>query len=136
MNRAAAPHPFRASAFSVGFAAGRRAARRLVLLADAPPQRGSGGPQFDGDAHGAPTRGIKILGRDASGLDRQGELVLRQPAQATGGRFVVLTDADARRPFSGTGRETVHDVRDYSVETLDKLIVRLVSEELAGWPEP
>jgi hypothetical protein len=30
----------------------------------------------------------------------------------------------------------VHDVRDYSVETLDKLIVRLVRDEMAAWPEP
>jgi hypothetical protein len=33
-------------------------------------------------------------------------------------------------PASGPGSETVHDVKNYSVDTLDRLIVRLVSEEL------
>jgi hypothetical protein len=55
-------------------------------------------------------------------------------AQFTGGRFVFLTYADARRPQSGPGRETVHDVRNYSVQTLDQLVVRLVREELARRP--
>ena len=54
----------------------------------------------------------------------------RQLAQYTGGRFVFLTYAQARNPGSGPGRETVHDVNNYSVETLDKLIVRLVKDEL------
>ena len=114
---------------------GEGTARLLVLLADAPPQLGYGGPQYDADARGALARGIKILGVGASGLDRQGELVMRQLAQATGGRFVFLTYADARRPSSGPGRETVHDVRNYSVETLDRLLVRLVTEEMARWPD-
>jgi hypothetical protein len=48
---------------------------------------------------------------------------------------VFLTYEQARNPASGPGRETVHDVRNYSVETLDKLLVRLVSEEMARWPE-
>jgi len=45
---------------------------------------------------------------------------------------VFLTDADARRPSSGPGFQTAHDVRDYSVDTLDRLIVRLVRDELAA----
>jgi Mg-chelatase subunit ChlD len=115
---------------------GEGTARIVVLLADAPPQLHYGGPQYDDDARGALARGIKIFGVGASGLDRQGELVMRQLAQATGGRFVFLTYADRQRPASGPGRETVHDVRGYSVETLDKLLVRLVSEEMARWPDP
>ena len=68
----------------------------------------------------------------ASGLNQQGEYIQRQIAQYTGGRFVFLTYADAQRPASGPGRETVHDVRNYSVDTLDRLIVRLVREELGA----
>jgi len=108
----------------------------VVLLADAPPQRRAAGPHIDHEARAALARGIKIVSVGASGLDREGELAMRLAAQATGGRFVFLTYANRTDPSSGPGRETVHDVRDYSVETLDKLIVRLVSEELAGWPEP
>ena len=35
------------------------------------------------------------------------------------------------RPASGRGTQTVHDVKNYSVQTLDRLVVRLVSEEMA-----
>jgi Mg-chelatase subunit ChlD len=115
---------------------GEGTARLVVLLADAPPQRRAAGPHIDHEARAALARGIKIVSVGASGLDREGELAMRLAAQATGGRFVFLTYANRHDPSSGPGRETVHDVRDYSVETLDKLIVRLVSEELAGWPAP
>jgi hypothetical protein len=63
-----------------------------------------------------------------------GEYVFRQAAQYTGGRFVFLTYARAGDPTSGPGRETAHDVGGYSVESLDRLVVRLVREELARRP--
>ena len=52
-------------------------------------------------------------------------------AQYTAGRFVFLTYRDAGNPGSGPGSQTPHDVKQYSVQTLDKLVVRLVGEELA-----
>jgi len=75
-----------------------------------------------------------VLSVGASGLDRQGEFIHRQIAQYTGGKFVFLTYRNAENPASGPGSETVHDVTNYSVETLDRLIVRLVSEELERLP--
>ena len=80
-------------------------------------------------------KGIKVFGVGASGLDTQGEYVQRQIAQYTGGRFVFLTYRQATNPASGPGRETVHEVSNYSVDTLDRLIVRLVSEELGKLPK-
>jgi Mg-chelatase subunit ChlD len=105
--------------------------RLLVLLADAPPHLDYGAPHYDDDMLAALGKGIKVFSVGASGLDSQGEFIQRQIAQYTGGKFVFLTYADARRPDSGPGRETVHDVRNYSVDTLDRLVVRLVSDELA-----
>jgi len=105
--------------------------RMVILLADAPPHLDYGAPHYDEDMLAALGKGIKVFGVGASGLDRRGEFIQRQIAQYTGGKFVFLTYADARRPGSGPGRETVHDVPNYSVDTLDRLIVRLVSEELA-----
>ncbi len=113
---------------------GEGTARLVVLLADAPPQPRVAGPHADQEARAALARGIKIHAVGASGLDREGELQMRQLAQATGGRFVFLTYANRHDPSSGPGRETVHAVRDYSVETLDKLLVRLVADEMAAWP--
>ena len=111
---------------------GDGATRMVLLLADAPPHLNQGGPQYDEDMQAALGKGIKVFSVGASGLDKQGEYIQRQIAQYTGGRFVFLTYADARRPASGPGRETVHDVRNYSVDTLDRLIVRLVRDELAA----
>lgn len=117
---------------------GDGATRLVVLLADAPPHVGEralpGQPRYDHDLRAALARGIKLLAVGASGLDPLGEVVLRQAAQFTGGRFVFLTYARADDPASGPGRETVHQVENYSVESLDRLVVRLVREELARRP--
>ncbi len=113
---------------------GNGATRLVVLLADAPPHLDYGGPQYDDDMLAALGKGIKVFSVGASGLDTQGEYVQRQIAQYTGGRFVFLTYRDGANPASGPGRETVHEVSNYSVDTLDRLIVRLVSEELAKLP--
>jgi Mg-chelatase subunit ChlD len=110
---------------------GEGATRLVVLLADAPPHLDYGTPHYDDDMLAALGKGIKVFSVGASGLSKQGEYIQRQIAQYTGGRFVFLTYADARNPSSGAGRETVHEVKNYSVDTLDRLVVRLVSDELA-----
>ena len=114
---------------------GSGATRLMVLLADAPPHLDYAGPQYDATMKAALGKGIKVFSVGASGLDKQGEYIQRQIAQYTGGRFVFLTYRQAHDPASGPGRETVHDVSNYSVETLDRLIVRLVSDELAKLPQ-
>ena len=110
---------------------GSGATRMVILLADAPPHLDYGAPHYDDDMLAALGKGIKVFGVGASGLDRQGEFIQRQIAQYTGGKFVFLTYAQAHDPASGPGRETTHDVKDYSVDTLDRLVVRLVTDELA-----
>jgi hypothetical protein len=110
-------------------------AQRLVLLvADAPPHLDRDGTPYDATMAAALAKGIKLFAVGASGLDAQGEYVFRQMAQYTGGRFVFLTYRDARQPGRGPGTETTHDVSNYSVNTLDQLVVRLVREELARRP--
>ena len=107
------------------------AARMVVMVADAPPHLDYGGPQYDMDMQAALAKGIKLFAVGASGLDPVGEYVFRQMAQYTAGRFVFLTYKEASDPASGPGTQTVHDVKQYSVQTLDRLVVRLVSEEMA-----
>lgn len=107
------------------------AARMVVLVADAPPHLDYGGPQYDIDMQAALAKGIKLFAVGASGLDPVGEYIYRQIAQYTAGRFVFLTYREASDPGSGPGTQTLHDVNQYSVQTLDRLIVRLVGEEMA-----
>lgn len=110
---------------------GNGTTRMVFLLADAPPHLDYGGPQYDDSMQAALGKGIKVFSVGASGLDKQGEFVQRQIAQYTGGKFVFLTYDQAHNPASGPGRETTHDVQNYSVGSLDRLIVRLVREDLA-----
>ncbi len=109
----------------------QQAARMVVLVADAPPHLDYGGPQYDRDMQAALAKGIKLFAVGASGLDPVGEYIYRQMAQYTAGRFVFLTYREAHNPGSGPGTQTPHDVKQYSVQTLDRLVVRLVSDELA-----
>lgn len=111
------------------------AVRLVLLVADAPPHLDYGEPfSYDEDMIEAVRRGVKILPVGASGLDEQGEYIFRQLAQFTGGKFVFLTYAQAGNPASGPGTETEHHVANYSVDTLDRLVVRLVQDELAKLP--
>ncbi len=76
---------------------------------------------------------MKIHPVASSGLDAQGEYVFRQLAQLTTGRFNFLTyGADGRSP----GDSTPYHVDDYSVLSLDDLVVQLVRDELAPLAPP
>ena len=108
--------------------------RLLISLADAPPHLDYGRPWHSDSLRAALGKGIKVFSVAASGQDSQGELVQRQLAQHTGGRFIFLTYQDPANPAAGPGGNTVHEVENYSVEQLDALVVRLVREELAQLP--
>jgi hypothetical protein len=102
----------------------------IFLVADAPPQvgrqlQGNGYPDSIVDAVG---RGIKIFPVASSESDDQAEAVFRQLAQATGARFVFLSYGAAG---AATGGSTDIDRTDYEELSLDDLVVRLVTEELA-----
>jgi uncharacterized protein YegL len=111
------------------------AVRLVFLVADAPPHLDYEQDfAYDEEMIAAVRRGIKIIPIASSGLDDQGEYIYRQLAQFTLGRFVFLTYEEAGQPSSGPGTETQHHVapQDYTVDALDSLIVRLVTEELAA----
>lgn len=112
---------------------GEETVRLVILVADAPPHLDYRweGFSYDTDMIDAVRRGIKIFPVGASNLNGDGEYIFRQLAQFTGGKFVFLTYAEGSDPSSGPGTETDHEVENYSVDTLDRLVVRLVREELA-----
>ena len=103
----------------------------IFLVADAPPQVGR---QLQGNAYpdsivDAVSRGIKIFPVASSESDDQAEAVFRQLAQATGARFVFLSYGAGG---AATGGSTDIDPTDYEELSLDDLVVRLVTEELAA----
>ncbi len=112
---------------------GGDAVQLVFVIADAPPHLGDGfestSVDYAAEALSAATRGVKIHPIASSGLDDQGEFVLRQLAQLTLGRFNFLTyGADGASP----GESTPHHVDDYSVLSLDELVVELIADELAA----
>jgi hypothetical protein len=101
----------------------------MFLVADAPPQIGRQVPTpYTQSIVDAAARGITIHAIGASNTDDQAEVVFRQVAQATGGRFVFLAYSDGT---TATGPNTDIDALDYEELPLGDLVVRLVSESLA-----
>jgi hypothetical protein len=102
----------------------------IFLVADAPPHLDYGQQNhYAAEMLQAATRGIKIYPIASSGLDEQGEYIFRQLAQTTGGRVIFLTYWE-NGPGS-TGTETEFQVSDYTVSSLDDMVVKIVEEELA-----
>ena len=102
----------------------------VFLIADAPPQIARQVPTpYTESMLEAAERGIKIFPVSSSGTDDQAEFVFRQLAQFTGGRYVFLTYGAGGR---ASGEATDITERDYEELSLDDLIVRLVTEEIAA----
>jgi Mg-chelatase subunit ChlD len=104
------------------------AARVLVLIADAPPQRypDAAYTYREGMAE-ASARGIRILPVAASGADRTVELLFRSMGAFTGTPYVYLTDD------SGVGGAHLEaDTDRIAVEMFSDLLTRLLVSELQG----
>lgn len=99
----------------------------IFLIADAPPHLDySQDFDYAQEIFTATERGIKIFPLASSGLDDQGEYIFRQLAQMTAGKFLFLTYGAGGEP----GDDTSHHVDDYSVLSLDDLVVKIVEEQL------
>jgi len=102
----------------------------VFLVADAPPQiQRTVQTPYPASVVDAIARGVKIIPIASSESDDQAEAVFRQIAEATGGRFVFLSYGAAG---AATGASTDIESTDYEELSLDDLIVRLVTEELAA----
>lgn len=113
------------------------ATQLVFLVADAPPQvdRQVSQPYTDSMRQAA-ERGIKIFPIASSDSDDVAEAVFRQLAATTGAKFVFLSYGAGG---AATGEHTDITATDYEELSLDALVVRLVSEELAhrsGTPAP
>ena len=114
----------------------------MFVVTDASAQLYNNGYTYLNGVQEAASRGIKIHSLAASGLDSAGEYMLRQASQITMGRFIFLTyDANAPvlasvagedRPDLNVGEaKDPQGVGEYTVETLPRLVLRLISEEVA-----
>lgn len=100
----------------------------VFLIADAPPHLDYDQDyDYAAEVLDAAEAGIKIYPLASSGLDDQGEYIFRQLAQITNAKFLFLTYGAG----GGPGYDTDHHVDDYSVLSLDQMVVRIIEEELA-----
>ncbi len=103
----------------------------MFVIADAPPQVTRQVRQpYTASAIAAAEAGVKIFPVAASGTDDQAEYVMRELAFVTGGRFVFLSYGAGGS--TATGDRTDISADDYDELPLDRLVVRLVEDELAA----
>jgi hypothetical protein len=115
----------------------------VFLVADAPPHLDY--PQdhdYAQEMIAAAERGIKIHPIASSGLTPDGEFIFRQIAQVTMGHFIFLTYQQGTAGAPGEARSDLQvgepanpsqqQSGDYTVERLDELVLRLITDELAA----
>jgi len=112
---------------------GGRTLSLAFVIADAPPHHYEDAQHtYDQAMLESSRTGLKIFPVASGGSDPVAEFVMRQLAQFSLGRFVFITEGGGS-PHGSGGSDYDVDPRDFDVEALDKLIVRLVTEEMAAW---
>ncbi len=100
--------------------------RLVFVVGDEPPDYADAGAYL-GAAAEAAARHVQVFGLGASDTEGDLELLLRQAAVMTGGRYLFLTDD------SGVGRAHGEpDIPCYRVTTLKSLLVQVLRAELTG----
>lgn len=121
--------------------------RLIFLVADAAPHLDY--PQdydYAQEMVAAAARGIKIHPLASSGLTPDGEFIFRQIAQYTMGHFLFLTYQQGASGAPGDSRPDLSvgtpfnpeqgQQGDYSVEQLDELVMRLITDEINALKNP
>ncbi len=105
---------------------GGNTSRVMFLIGDAPPHDEDAGRTLAA-AKTLRQKNVRVFPIAASGAAWKAEYVLRSMAFLTMGQYLFLTD------HSGVGNpHAAPHVPDYQVEHLNRLMVRMVAQELAG----
>ncbi len=101
-------------------------ARVLFHVADAPPHAADGARTLAA-VNQLRARGVRIFPVASSGVGVHAEFTMRASAFLTLGQYLFLTD------HSGVGNpHAAPHVPQYTVERLDRLMIRMIASELAG----
>jgi len=104
----------------------RETARMLFLVADAPPHDRFANRSLDA-VQGLRRQGVRVFPVASSGTRLKAEFVLRAASFLTMGQYLFLTD------HSGVGNPHAKPhVPEYTVEHLNRLMVRMIAQQLAG----
>jgi Mg-chelatase subunit ChlD len=109
-------------------------ARLAFVIADAPPHLDyQDGPDYANDMKTAAHRGIQLFTVAASGMDLQGQVVMRQMAQYTGGTNMYVLRGGAGPQSTGggdPGSSCGGTHQNYASGNLHELIVAKIKREL------
>jgi len=104
----------------------RETARMLFLVADAPPHDRFANRSLDA-VQNLRRQGVRVFPVASSGTRLKAEFVLRAASFLTMGQYLFLTD------HSGVGNPHAKPhVPEYTVEHLNRLMVRMIAQQLAG----
>lgn len=104
----------------------RDTARVMFLVGDAPPHDEHLRQTLNG-VLALKAKGVRVFPVAASGVDLKAEFVMRATAFLTLGQYLFLTD------HSGVGNPHAKPhVPEYTVEHLNRLMIRMIAGELAG----
>ena len=107
-------------------------ARVMLVLADAPPHYPSMGTSYTNAIQAAAESGIKIHTIGATGLNNQGEYILRQMAQYTGGKHIFFALQEGFLPNLAPIEPNSEQPLNIEIEGLTDLIFSLIEFELAN----
>jgi uncharacterized protein YegL len=114
---------------------GGEAIKLIFLVADAAPHLDYvNDADYSHEMIAAAWRGIKVFPIASSGLTPDGEFIFRQIAQYTMGHFLFLTyQQGATAGETGTTRSDLEaGEQSYTVEQLDELVLRLITDEISA----
>jgi hypothetical protein len=111
----------------------QRGVRLGFIVTDAPPHLDYGQRySYARAVETAKEKGIKIFSVGTGGLDLLGEVVLRQIAQYTSGKYIFLTYGEAGESAGGApGSVSHHTGANYQTDKLEAIIIRFAKEELS-----
>jgi Mg-chelatase subunit ChlD len=109
--------------------------RLMFVITDAPPQIGyeDTPAAYTASAQRAQQEGIRIYSVGTGGLPLDGEYVLRQLSQFTGGRYIFLTYGEAGESEGGApGSVSHHTGTNFQTDKLESIIIRFAKEEISN----
>jgi hypothetical protein len=106
--------------------------RACFIITDAPPQLYKDQTyNYSSASLEAKQKSIKIFSLGCGGLDLQGELILRQISQLTGGKYIFMTYGEKGESDGGkTGTVSHHSGSNFETDKLEALVIRFIKEEL------
>ncbi len=112
----------------------RDGVRMSFIITDAPSQMYSDQRvTYAAYSQEARRRGIRTHSIGTGGLPTQGEVMLRQISQMTGGRYIFLSYGESGESEGGTaGSVSHHSGANFQTDKLESIIIRFAREDIAS----